>query len=114
MLKTIGLSIASASRVNGNEIIDGGGAGAESGRSVIKQKVDSIVCNHLVYPKHKEDVHSSLKPQRAGLIAEKAPTKIPVKYANFAFFLNLAFKLSKYIGINNHAVELVNDYPSHL
>ena len=29
-------------------------------------------------------VHPSRRPQRAGLIAEEAPTKVPVKYADFA------------------------------
>ena len=47
---------------------------------------------------------------RRSQIAKKALTKILVKYANFVgkFFPNLAFKLPKYIGINNHTIQLVD------
>ena len=44
----------------------------------------------------------------AGLIDKEAPTKVFDKYVNFAFSPNLVSKLSKRIGINNHAIELVN------
>ena len=56
------------------------------------------------------DVHSSCRPQIASLIAKKASTKVPTKYANFADVLssNLAFKLLKYTGINNYTIELVD------
>ena len=84
MLKTTGSSVASAFRVDDNKVVGGGdGAGAESGGSVIKQKV--------------------------GLIA---PTKVPVEYANFAFSPNLASKLPKHTRINDHAIKLVDDHPS--
>ena len=44
MLKTTGSSVASAFRFDNNEIVgDGGAAGAESGKSILKQKVGSIV-----------------------------------------------------------------------
>ena len=44
------------------------------------------------------------------MIAEEAPTKISAEYLDFAdvFSPDLASKLSKYTGINNHAIELVN------
>lgn len=46
----------------------------------------------------------------ASLIAEEALTKIPIEYTDFAdmFFPDLAFKLPKHIGINNHFIELVD------
>ena len=50
------------------------------------------------------------RPQISGLIAEKAPTKVPAKYLDFVnvFSLDLAFKLPKHTGINDHAIKLVN------
>ena len=42
MLKTIGSSVASAFRVDDDEIV-GGGGGAGAGESVLKRKVSSIV-----------------------------------------------------------------------
>ena len=44
------------------------------------------------------DVHPSHRPQIAGLIAEKAPTKVPAEYADFsnAFSPVLASKLPIY------------------
>ena len=83
MLKTTRSSVVSAFRVDDNEV-SGSDAGAESGGSIVKQKV--------------------------GLIA---PTKVPVEYANFAFSPDLAFKLPKHTRINDHAIELVDNHPSH-
>ena len=59
----------------------------------------------------KLDVHLSRRPQVSGLIAKEAPTKVPAEYSNFAdvFSPDLASKLSEHIGINNHAIELVDD-----
>ena len=37
MLKIMGLSIASTSRVDDNEIVGGGGAGAENGGNICQQ-----------------------------------------------------------------------------
>ena len=56
------------------------------------------------------DVHSFRRPQIFGLIAEKAPTKVSNTYANFVniFSLDLASKIPKNTGINNHAIKLVN------
>ena len=56
------------------------------------------------------DVHPSQRPQISSLIAEKALTKVPDEYANFAdvFSLDLAAKLLKYTGINDYAIKLVD------
>ena len=56
------------------------------------------------------NVHSLRRPQIAGLIAKEAPTKVPVKYVDFAdvFFPDLASELPEHIGINDYAIELVN------
>ena len=45
------------------------------------------------------------------MIVEEAPTKVPDEYANFAdvFSPDLAAELSEYTGINDHAIELVDD-----
>ena len=84
MLKTTGLFIASAFGVNDDEVVGGGdGAGAESG-SVVERKV--------------------------GLIA---PTKVSIKYANFAFSLDLASKLPEHTRINDHTIELIDNHLSH-
>ena len=49
------------------------------------------------------------------MIAEEAPTKVLVKYTDFVdvFSPNFASELSKHAGINDHAIELVDDHPSH-
>ena len=56
------------------------------------------------------DVHPSRRPQIAGLIAEEAPIKVPVKYADFAdvFSPDLASELPEHTEINNHSIELVD------
>ena len=109
MLKTIGSSVASAFRVDDNEVIScSGGVGAESGGSVVEQKLGSIVHNHPEYPEDEEAVHPSLRPQRAGLIVEEASTKVSVKYANFAFSQDLASELPEHPGINDYSIALVN------
>ncbi len=43
---------------------------------------------------------------------DEAPTKVPSKYADFAdvFSPKLAAKLLEYTGINNHTIELVDDW----
>lgn len=55
------------------------------------------------------DIYPSRKLQIIGLINKKVFIKIFVEYICFIdmFFLDLAFELSKNIGINNHAIELV-------
>ena len=57
------------------------------------------------------DIYPFRRPQVFGLIAKKAPTKVPAKYLDFVdvFFPNLASKLPEHTGINNHAIKLVND-----
>ena len=61
------------------------------------------------------DVHPSRRPQIAGLIAEEALTKVPAEYADFAdvFSPDLASKLPKHTGINNHPTGLVDNLSSH-
>ena len=109
MLKMTGSSVVSAFRVDDDEVVgDGGGAGA--GGSIVERKLGSIVCNHPEYPEDEKGVHPSLRPQRVGLIAKEAPTKVPVEYANFAdvFSPDLASGLPKHTRINNHTIELVD------
>ena len=56
------------------------------------------------------DVHLFYRLQVSGLIAEKAFTKVPTEYSDIThvFSPDLAFKLPEHIGINNHAIELLN------
>ena len=56
------------------------------------------------------DVHPSRRPQVSGLIVEKAFTKVPAEYSDFAdvFSPDLASKLPEHTGINDHAIELVD------
>ena len=58
----------------------------------------------------KFNVHPFQRSQISDLIAKKAPTKISAKYLDFTdiFSSDLASKLSKHIGINDHIIELVN------
>ena len=109
MLKRTGLSIVSAFRVDDNKVV-GGSGGAGAGKSIVEQKVSSIICNHREYLKDEEGVHPSLKPQKAGLIAKEASTKVFVDYANFAdvFSLDLAFGLPKHTRINDLTIKLVD------
>ena len=55
------------------------------------------------------NVHTFREPQISGLIAKKAPTKVPAEYSDFAdvFSPDLASELPEHTGINNHAIELV-------
>ena len=109
MLKTTGSSVASASRVDDNEVV-GGDGGAGAGGSVVERKVGSIVHNHPEYPEDEEGVYPSFRPQRAGLIAKETPTKVPVEYADFAdvFSPDLASELPEHAGVNDHILELVD------
>ena len=58
-----------------------------------------------------DEMHSLRKAQIAHLKADKAPSKVPSKYANFAdvFSPKLAAELLEYTEINDHAIELVDD-----
>ena len=71
---------------------------------VLKLKVVKMLVDRIC-----QGVHLSRKPQRAGLITEEAPTKVPVEYANFAdvFSLDL-FGLPKHTRINDCAIKLVD------
>ena len=57
-------------------------------------------------------MHPLRKAQIAHLKADEAFTKIPSEYADFAdiFSPKLVVELSEHIGINDHAIELVNDW----
>ena len=57
------------------------------------------------------DIYPSCRPQMVGLIAKKSLIKISAKYADFlnVFSPDLAFKLFKHTGINNHIIKLVNN-----
>ncbi len=56
-------------------------------------------------------MHPSRKVQIAYLKADEAPTKVPSKYADFSdvFLPKMAIELPKYTGINDHAIELVDN-----
>ena len=56
------------------------------------------------------NIHPSCRRQVSGLIAEKAPTKVPAEYLDFAdvFSPNVAYELPEHTGINDHAIKLVN------
>ena len=56
------------------------------------------------------NIYPSRRSQIFDLIAKEALTKVFNKYVNFAdvFSLDLASKLSKYTGINNHTIKLVS------
>ncbi len=56
-------------------------------------------------------MHLAKKAQIAHLKADEAPTKVPSEYADFAdvFSPKLAAELPEYTGINDHAIELVDD-----
>ncbi len=57
-------------------------------------------------------MHLSRRAQIAHLKADEAPTKVPNKYADFAdvFSPKLATELPEHTGINDHAIELVDDW----
>ena len=57
------------------------------------------------------EVHPLRRAQIVHLKEEKAPSKVPSKYADFAdiFSPKLAVELPEYMRINDHAIELVND-----
>ena len=58
-----------------------------------------------------DEVHPSRRAQIAHLKANEAPTKVPSEYADFAdvFSSKLATELPEHTGINDHAIELVDD-----
>ncbi len=59
-----------------------------------------------------DEVYPSRKAQIAHLRADEVSTKIPSKYADFAdvFSPKLTAALPEHTGINNHAIELVDDW----
>ncbi len=58
-----------------------------------------------------DEEYSSRRDRIAHLKADKVPSEMPSKYADFAdiFSLKLAVKLPEYTRIKNHAIELVDD-----
>ena len=56
MLRRTGSFNASASRIDDNEGVGNSGAGTETGRSIVKQKMGSIICNHPEYPEDEKGV----------------------------------------------------------
>ena len=58
-----------------------------------------------------DGVHPSKIAEIANLKVDEAPTKVPSKCADFAdvFSPTLAAKLPKHTGINDYAIEFVND-----
>lgn len=56
------------------------------------------------------NIYSLYRPQIAGLIAKKNSIIVFIENIDFAnvFSFHLIFKFPKYIGINNHAIKLVN------
>ncbi len=63
-----------------------------------------------------DEKHPSRKAQKAYLKVDKAPTKVPSEYADFTdvFSSKLATDLPKYMRINDHTIELVDDWqPSY-
>ena len=58
------------------------------------------------------DIHPFLRAQIAALVANEAPTSIPIEYSNFAnvFSSELASKLPEDTEINDHAIELVDNW----
>ena len=67
-----------------------------------------IVHNHPDYPEDEEGIQPSRRTQKTSLIAEETPTKVPVKYADFAFPPDLASELPEHTEINDHSIELVD------
>ena len=60
----------------------------------------------------KSDIHLFCRAQIAALVANKAFTSIPIEYSDFAnvFSLELVSELSEHIRINDHVIELVDDW----
>ncbi len=58
------------------------------------------------------EVHPSRRAQIAYLKADEAPTKVPCEYIDFSdiFLPKLAAELPEHTGINDHAIELVDDW----
>ena len=58
-----------------------------------------------------DKMHPSKNAQIAHLKADEVSTKVPSQYTDFVdvFLPKLAAELSKYMRINNHAIELVDD-----
>ena len=118
MLKTTGSSVASASRVDDDEVVDGGGgAGAESGRSVggsdasrkkstksKSQTKSGLNCTE--YPEARKVSTHPVDLKELALLPRKLLQRS--QYADFAdvFSPNLASKLPKHAEINDYPIDL--------
>ena len=60
----------------------------------------------------KGDVHPFCRVQIAALVVNEAPNSISIKYSDFedVFFLELVSEFSENTGINDYAIELVDDW----
>ena len=115
MLKTTRSSVASTFRVDDNEVVGGvDGARVESGGSVY-QRVYQTFQVTLVQTYGLHQGTYSAADNQAGKTLERRPKgrfvarsrrlrRSPSRWV---------FRLHPYFGINNHAIELVNDHPSH-
>ena len=58
-----------------------------------------------------DEIHPSRRAQIAYLKVDEAPTKVASEYPDFAdvFSPKLVGELLKHMGINDHAIELIND-----
>ena len=63
-------------------------------------------------PSQEGNVHLFCRAQIAALVANETPTSIPTEYSDFAdvFSPELASELPEHTGINDHAIELVDDW----
>ena len=78
--------------------------------ATLNPKYEIFVVHVASYSSTPLNVYPSRKSQISGLIAKKTSTRIPNKYVDFTnvFSLDLAFELFEQIGINDHAIELVD------
>ena len=60
----------------------------------------------------KNNVHLFCRTEIAALVANKTPNLIFIKYSDFAniFFLKLILIFFKYIGINDHIIEQIDEW----
>lgn len=81
--------------------------------AVLDLEHEVFVIHIVAFGKNSSDEINSLrKTLIAHLKANKAPTKVPSEYAEFTniFLPKLATELSEHTRINNHIIELVDDW----
>ncbi len=81
----------------------------EFGKAAIDENSETFVVHMLALDITELSIHLLRAAQIAALQWDKAPTKIPAKYADYAdvFSSNLAMELFENIGINEHAIKLI-------